>query len=385
MSQVLWLVCGLACILSLNVGYQIHAALGRLRWRGDLPSRSEAALDELVSVIVPARNEVEDLSFSVRSILDQTGIRLEVILINDHSTDQTGKIADELACLDPRLKVIHNPELPDGWLGKSNAMQRGVEATSGRYLLFTDADVIHQPECFATALGELERDRLDFLSLFPRMRFVSFWENVILPIVVSGVAEFASSRIEDPTKPDALGVGAFILVRAETLEAVGGLAAIRGEMLDDVSLARLVKSRGGRVAVRAAPGLLDVRLFKGNRHAFWGTTKNILEGFRGRVWATPLILLLPFLVFWTPLIALGYALAKGEWPLAYLALCTYLVEYGCLWLGRELFGFDRIRALAFPLSAVVVACCAIRAGYLYQIHGAVHWRGRTTRVRRPRF
>ena len=114
-------------------------------------------------------------------MLDQQDVDLEIIVVNDHSSDRTGAIADGLAVADPRLRVIHNPELPPGWLGKCNAMQQAAAVATGEMILFTDADIVHSPRCFVTALAEMERRELDFLSLFPLMECVSFWENAILP------------------------------------------------------------------------------------------------------------------------------------------------------------------------------------------------------------
>jgi hypothetical protein len=227
----------------------------------------------------------------------------------------------------------------------------------------------------------MERHRLDFLSLFPRMHCVSFWENVNLPIYVGGLVQLAGPTIADDRSPDALAAGALLLVRSEVFGAVGGCEALRTEMFDDVAMARLVKRHGCRVGFHAAPDLLHVRMFKGNRDAFWGTTKNILAGLRGRLWLAPPVMLLPVLVFWSPVLAALVGAASGE-PLLLLAgLATYAIQYSSLLLGRELFAFHRGKALFFPLVAVVVFCCLLRALYYYLIHGSILWRDRAVRVR----
>ena len=126
-----------------------------------------------MSVIIPARNEEQDLAEALASVLSQQDVELEVIVVNDHSSDRTGAIADTLAAADARVTVIHDPELPPGWLGKCNAMQKAVAVASGDMLLFTDADIMHDPRCFVTALAEMERRESRFSQPFSADECVS--------------------------------------------------------------------------------------------------------------------------------------------------------------------------------------------------------------------
>lgn len=372
-------LCLSAALVSALILWRFAGALGRLRWRSR--PRGTAASRAKLSVIVPARNEEQDLAAGLQSILHQAGVELEVIVVNDHSSDRTRAIAEAVAATDRRIAVIHDPILLPGWLGKANAMQHGTDRATGDYLLFTDADVRHAPGCFDAALAEMKRHRLDFFSLFPRMQCVSFWENVNLPIYIGGLAQLVGPSIADDRSPDAVAAGALLLVRSEVFRAAGGFEPLRTEMFDDVAMARLVKRQGGQVGFRAAPDLLQVRMFKGNCDAFWGTTKNILAGLRGQVWLAPLVMLLPVLVFGSPIISFLVGMAAGEPLLVLAGLTTYAVQYGILLLGRELFAFHRGKALFFPLVAVVVFCCFLRALYYYVVRGSVLWRDRAVRVR----
>lgn len=375
----LLLLCSASAAISLIVAIQFAGVLRRLAWNPD-PSVGPIRHAK-VSVIIPARNEEEDLEQALTSVLRQEDLDLEIFLVNDHSSDRTGEIAEKLAQSDARLKVLHDPDLRPGWLGKANAMQHAAALASGDCLIFTDADVVHAPRCFATAITEVERAGLDFFSLFPKMRCVSFWENVDVPAFVGGLVQFATSGLDDPRSPDALAAGALLLVRSEVFRAVGGFEPIRDEMFDDVSLARLLKRQGYRVRFRAAPDLLQVRLFKGNRHAFWGMTKNVLQGLNGRLWLAPVVVLLPLLVFWLPLFCFFLSLLERNWLLMGIATAAYLIPYATFRQGRNLFAFHPGKVLFYPLSAIVVSACLIRALYLYVVKGAVQWRGRTIRVR----
>jgi Glycosyl transferase family 2 len=372
-------LCLFAALISVIAALQFAAARRRLSWT---PSSSRGFTPfPRLSVIIPARDEQHDLEASVRSVLAQVDVDLEVIVVNDHSSDKTGSIADAIASADRRVRVIHDPVLPPGWLGKCNAMQQAAALASTPMLLFTDADILHTPSCFATALAEMELDQLHFLSLFPLMECVSFWENAILPTLIGGLALLVTPGINDPCSADALAAGAFLMVRTAVFREIGGFESIKGEMFDDVALARLCKQKGRNARFHAAPRLLRVRLYKGNSHAFWGMTKNILEGLQGRFWMAPALMLLPVFVFWTPIVALASGVVDRDPGLVLTGLTTYGIQYGSLWLGRTLFRFHPLKALGFPLVALPVICCMARAFYLYFARGAVHWRGRTIRVR----
>ena len=222
---------------------------------------------------------------------------------------------------------------------------------------------------------------LDFLSLFPRMDSISLWENIVVPTFIGGVAMLATPGIEDPRSSEALGAGAFLMVRAPVFRAIGGFESIRGEMADDVALARLVKSKGYRVGLRFAPEFLHVRLYKGNRHAFWAMTKNVLIAIEGRLWLAPAVMVLPMFAFWTPIYCAIAGMVESDVPLAVVGAAGYVIPYASMWSGRRLFPFHPLKALCYPLVAIPVFCCMARALYLYLIRGEVAWRGRSIRVR----
>jgi glycosyltransferase involved in cell wall biosynthesis len=373
-------LCLAAGLISVVVAFQLQGALHRM-FRRSASIGPRGRRRERISVIIPARNEEQDIGRALESVLAQEDVDLEAIVVNDHSTDRTGAIADQAARLDPRLRVIHDPELPPGWLGKCNAMEQAARRAQGDLFLFTDADINFEPTCFRSAVDEMERRDLDLFSLFPRMDCVSLWENILLPCLEGGVAVLATAGIEDPKSTDALAAGAFLLIKAPVFHAIGGLASIQGEIADDLALARRVKACGYRVALRAAPELLNVRLYKGNRHAFWAMTKNILVGLHGRLWLAPFVIILPVFVFWTPAYCAIAGAAEGNLALALTGVGVYALQIAIFCLGRRLFRFSLAKVLLFPLVALPVICCMTRACYLYLWRGAVEWRGRTIRVR----
>ncbi|MFI5456938.1 MAG: glycosyltransferase family 2 protein [Isosphaerales bacterium] len=140
MDDPLLILCLASALISVVAAVHFLAAVRR--WSRSLPSASIPGRAVRLTVIIPARDEEQDIAVALHSVLAQQDVDLEIIVVNDHSSDRTGEIADAIAVAEPRLRVIHNPELPLGWLGKCNAMQRAAAVATGDVLLFTDADIV---------------------------------------------------------------------------------------------------------------------------------------------------------------------------------------------------------------------------------------------------
>ena len=372
-------ICVIVFVYWLAITLETVLAQKRIRWLS--PAAGPVRKRGRISVIIPARNEEQDVASSLGSVLNQEGVDLEVIVVNDHSTDRTGEMVSEIARSDSRVKVLHNPPLTQGWLGKCNAMQHGAAEAAGDYLLFTDADILHRPGCFATALGVMEEEAYDFISLFPLFENRSLWENVNMPIYFFGVAKLlATPGLEDPRSANAVASGAFMLIRARVFREIGGFQSVKGEMLDDVGLARLLKTRNYRVGYRLAPDCLQVRLFKNARDAFWGTTKNILVAVEGHLWLAIPLILLGILQNLAPLLAVALGLWRANGLLLVVGLTTYGIQYFSFFSVRRLCRFHPLKLLFFPLAAIVATCCILRALVLHA-RGAILWRGREIKVR----
>lgn len=373
-------------LLAVSVGIALVLTLTRLflllrnrRWMAWPPeSRCTASRNVSVSVIVPARNEAEDIEKCVRSLLAQTQQNLKIFVVNDHSTDDTPQILDCIATQNPQLNVIHDPILRPGWLGKQNAMQAAFERVDSELVLLTDADVIYEPDCVSCAVGELQVRHLDLLSLLPQFHFVTFCETMLLPIYADGCAALLSPSIEDPQSDHAIAAGAFILLRTERLKQTGGFAPIRNEILDDVSMARTIKRQGGAISLRSAPDLMKVRLFKNNRHAFFGSTKHLLGLVQHRLWLAPILAVVPLCMYGILFWGLIAGLMQQHWLLAGAALAALVVHYVALLLTRPDNHFHAGVALAFPLSSVQFAAACLHAAYLLIARGRFIWRGRTS-------
>jgi glycosyltransferase involved in cell wall biosynthesis len=270
----------------------------------------------VVSVIVPGRNEEACLAACLDSLITQTGISYEIIVVDDDSTDRTAEIASSFASPDsqglargreplmpevttagegtalavpqsshfdvggfsPRVTVIPAPLLPDNWTGKNNAMSAGARAahTKAKWLLFTDADTVHRPGSLARAVAEAEQHGAALLSYSPQQEVHGFWEKAVMPVIFAELATtYPPQAVNDPASPIAAANGQYLMISREAYDAVGGHATIAGDLLEDVALARLVKRSGRKLFFRYAADAVRTRMYRSFAQLREGWTKNL--------------------------------------------------------------------------------------------------------------
>jgi glycosyltransferase involved in cell wall biosynthesis len=231
-----------------------------------------------VSIIVPARNEEEDIEVSLTRLLELDYDNYEVIAVNDRSTDRTGEIMERVAgraFAYGRLRVLHHRELPTGWMGKPHAMWTAANEATGDWLLFTDADVLFKPDSLRRAMAYAEAERADHLVLFPEMimkrpgefMMIAFFQTMF-------VFGHRPWKVANPKSKDHMGVGAFNLIRRSAYEAVGTYAALRMEVLDDMKLGKVVKNAGFAQRNVFGGDLISLRWAHGARGVIDNLTKN---------------------------------------------------------------------------------------------------------------
>lgn len=325
-----------------------------------------------VSVIVPARNEQQAVERCLSSLLCQDYPNLEIIAVDDRSTDETGRIMDRLAYGDARLTVIHIDELPDGWLGKNRANAIGQKRATGQWLLFTDGDVIFAESCIRKAIAHAVAERLDYLTLTPGLSDGGFWETAAS--CCFGVLLSAHQKIwhmRNPLRRDCFcGVGAFGLVRREAYSAIGGHDALRLEVADDLMLARSVK-RAGRVGdIMSGRGEITVRWQVGLGGVVRGLEKNGFAGANYSLIQAMRSVLLLLAAGFVPI--LGIALAPGLSRLAFAAI--YAAQAALMTKGAAVQELPRKIGFAFPLMCIVLAYAVLRSTVLAIARGGIYWR-----------
>jgi hopene-associated glycosyltransferase HpnB len=356
-------------------------------WRTDqrLPERRPPGSWPEVAVVVPARDEAEVLEASLGSLLAQKYPgRARVVLVDDGSTDGTGGIARRLAESEGSLPLtVASPgEPPSGWTGKLWALRHGVELAerqgTPQYLLLTDADIAHGPESLAELVSAAEAGRLDMVSQMARLRTSTRWEKLIVPAFVYFFAQLYPFRWSNrPGSRTAAAAGGCSLVRADALERAGGVAAIRGAVIDDVSLARLVKRGGGRIwlgladqvdSIRPYPELGQLwRMVSRSAYAQLRHSPALLAG-------TVLGLALVYLV---PPVATIAGAAAGDRPVLALGGCAWLIMAASFIPMLRYYRLSPAGALLLPFTAALYLLMTVDSALQHQRGRGAAWKGRT--------
>lgn len=365
-----WLLIG---VFTVSVTWWLAQVLFFLRARagvhrvGTLPIEPRAAWPKL-SLVMPARNEAAHLEAALSSKIASTYPNLELVLVDDRSTDDTAAIADRLATTDARLKVVHVHELPAGWLGKVHAMAKGLDACTGEFVLFSDADIVIEPGTFERTIGEAERRQLDFLTIFPAMRLSGLLLTASLATMFRVLVLFTRPwAVKDPRSSAYMGVGAFNLVRRSALAKTKGLEWLRMETGDDVTLGWMMKRSGAACDVFLGGG--DVHL------EFYPTFGTMMRAVEKNGASAPFPALVAASMAMV-LCELGYTLGfvlGGPWL---LATCGVL-------LGSALFNVVVGRWMGYPTWTSPIASFAVlpfsfvmlRSATLALVRGGVTWRG----------
>jgi glycosyltransferase involved in cell wall biosynthesis len=226
----------------------------------------------VVSVIVPARNEEACLGACLDSLLTQTGVDFEIIVVDDQSTDGTRAIAASRLC----VQVIDARPLPEGCSGKCNAAQSGADAARGEWLLFTDADTVHLPGSLERSLREARQHQVALLSYSPAQEVHGLIENAVMPVIYAELAAtYRPKEVCDPASPAAAANGQYLMITREAYDAVGGHAAVGHTLLEDVALAQAVKRSGRKLRFRFGGDTVRTRMYRTWRDLREGWTKNL--------------------------------------------------------------------------------------------------------------
>jgi glycosyltransferase involved in cell wall biosynthesis len=327
-----------------------------------------------VSIIVPARNEEVSLGTCLESLVAQTGVAFEIIVVDDHSTDRTREIAESFAVRFSNLRVIEAGPLPDGWTGKNNAVTAGACAARGEWLLFTDADTVHLPGSLARALKEAEDNHADMLSYSPEQIAVTFWEMAILPVVFAELArQYPPRKVSDPASPEAAANGQYILIKREAYEAVGGHAALASEILEDVALARAVKRSGRKIRFRYAADAVRTRMYRNWPQLRDGWTKNLALLFPKPGW-----LAVKTLVWWG--LPVGNVLLPFAAPEIVHHLWWFMpgaFAYSCNTVRLHRANFDLVMEFLGAIFGMPTFAYLLLRSKRAHRKGSVTWKGRT--------
>jgi chlorobactene glucosyltransferase len=360
----------------------------RLRNSRSLDDEDEIPLANppLVSVILPARNEAHNIARCVSSILSTKYPNLELIVVDDSSTDATAQIARDAAAGDARVRVITCPPLPEGWFGKQWACATGAKVARGSVLQFTDADTVHAPDLVPRSMKAMRARRAQLFSVAGHQELGGFWERVIQPQVFTILSMRyggTESVTEATSVSNKIANGQCIFVTHDSYTSIGGHSSVRSSVAEDLMLAQKFFAARKRVVLMLGVNQLSTRMYASLREIIRGWRKNVFAGGLdsvpfGRVGRTmfPLFLLLPPLMELLPplalvLTALGLP-ASGTFMLWAVITCAATL----LWWVLVYVTLDEnpLYALAYPLGALVLLYIFVTA----VIRGRrVSWKGRT--------
>jgi glycosyltransferase involved in cell wall biosynthesis len=351
-------------------------APGKVDWKGQTPP--------LVSILVPAKDEEKGIEACLEGLRQQDYPNYEILVADDRSADRTAEIVERVSQRDPRVRLVRVTQLPDGWTGKTNALQQLQTNARGQWLLFVDADTRQHPTCLSVAINDSIAHGTDMLSVMPALDMRSFWERVVQPFAAMCLMIlYPLPRVNDPKRKDmGFANGQFILVRRSAYDAIGQHTLVRDKFVEDVHLGRLIRQRDLSLRVAMAPDLVSVRMYASLAEITRGWARILYSGVDcqpAKLWMIQALIVIFSVLAYVVLGITGVLIALGQ--------ATPFV-WGMFWLGiahevlqETMFARiyhttrSRIDYLVFrPLAVAIMLFVVGRAIRMCRTH-AVTWRG----------
>lgn len=342
----------------------------------------------LISVCVPARNEERNIRACVEGLMAQDYPNLEVIVLDDRSTDSTSAILHELSTRNIKLKVIHGTELPPDWAGKPHALYQASAAARGEWLCFVDADTFLSPATLSSCYLKAIETKADMFTIMTFQIMGSFWEKAVMPLVMTALSVgFSPRKVNDAQRKDAIANGQFILIKRSVYEAIGGHESVKDQIVEDKAISEQVKWNGYRLIVADGMQVARTRMYTSLPEMWEGWTKNIYLGLRDRpalLWlgvfgAFVALVTALFLPIW-PLLGLVWYVRGGGW-LAALVIWESLILWSYLINVRtkvaKKMDISPWYAFTTPLGAAVFAAMMITSAIRVISGKGVTWKGRS--------
>ena len=364
----------------------------------------------LISVCVPARNEERNIRACMESILAQDYLNLEVIVLDDRSSDGTSEILNQLLLESdsaaaplsaskehtpsglPLLHIIQGSDLPKGWAGKPHALFQASTAARGEWLCFVDADTFLSPATLSSCYAKAIETKADMFTIMTFQILGSFWEKVVMPVVMTALSVgFSPRKVNDPNTRDAIANGQFILIKRSIYDAIGGHESVRDQIVEDKALAEQVKWNGYRLIVANGYAVARTRMYTSLPEMWEGWTKNIYLGLSDR---PSLVLLGAFGAFvslvaalilplW-PVLGILWYLQGGGW-LALSVIAEALILWAVVIFARARIaigmGISSWYGFTLPLGAAVFAAMMFTSTWKILSGTGVTWKGRTYKLK----
>ncbi len=341
-------------------------------------SHDDLKQGSLVSIIVPARNEEDSIKNCIDSLKVLDYPEKEIIVVDGDSTDDTRVILASIS----DVKVIEEPPLPKGWVGKNWACHTGFKNSKGELLLFTDADTVHAADSLKSGVQYLSQNNLDMFTLIPRVLTEGFWENALLPLVFQAIFFLTGGdRANDPRSRRFMANGQYILIRTSAYEKIGGHEALRSRIDEDYRLAQAAKSAGLKMKIVFAPDFMETRMYSSFHELWEGWTKNFYAGSNYRIGWFLIGMGLVFTFLLTPFLLLFYGifawLLSGNSSLLVGGLLIVGVLTARTAFSNLRWHYKSRYALALALSVTIFLAIMVNSMIGYTTGRGVKWKGRT--------
>ncbi|MBV7329824.1 glycosyltransferase family 2 protein [Chloroflexi bacterium TSY] len=332
-----------------------------------------------VSILVPARNEATNIGRCVSSLLFQDYPDFEVLVLDDHSTDETWTILTQLAAQDNRLRCSKGQPLPEHWLGKHWACHQLTQQAHGDLFLFTDADTYHHPAALADAVAIMQIKEVDLVTALPRQETLTWGEKLIVPLIPWSIGTFVPLALayRFSWSSLAVGIGQFMLFTRTAYNSIGGHRAIKQLVVDDIALAQRVQAKGLRWRLMNGSQRIRCRMYRNFAQAREGLSKNLFSVFHGHisffvfvwVWLFIVFIIPPFLLIVS---LMGVSLLPIVTTLSILAICLALPAWGAIYWQ---FCLPLYLTFLYPLTIVMAVYLAARS-FTLNLTGRATWKGR---------
>lgn len=354
-----------------------RASLETMPEMGDLPVGEDVGAGEGVglgklSVVIAARNEVGHIETALRTLAQQSHPDYEIIVVNDRSTDGTGEVIDRLGGEFPgRIKPVHITELPEGWLGKCNALHQGGEAAEGEFILFTDADVEFEGTVLERAHWYALGEGADQVCVLPETVAHNFWERAMLNAFgICFMLYFQPHRVSMRQTGKFVGIGAFNMVRTAMYRRIQGHRFLRMQVIDDLGLGKLVKFSGGVVRMVWGQRFVRVRW----QASLWEHVRGLEKNFFAWTNYSVLVTVVAVLGVWVMFVWPWVGLFVGGWGAKVVALIALIVQVVVAGAGARRAGYGAVHGLTAAIGGVFLTVALIRSAWITLRQGGVRWR-----------
>jgi chlorobactene glucosyltransferase len=335
----------------------------------------------LVSVLIPARNEEINIEKCIKAFLKQDYPKLEILVLDDNSTDNTYGIVKKISEKNKNVKVFKGKPLPQGWLGKNFACYQLSRYAKGEYFVFTDADTHHFQKSISSSLAALLNDGLDALCPFPREIMITIHERMSIPFMNFVILLFMPLALIRKSKNPLFctGVGQYLLFRREAYFGMGGHAAVKGKILEDVHITKKTKEMGYSYMIFDGRKVISCRMYKNFKQVFTGYSRFLFSAFDYNVFMISIAVIFFILLFLLPNIFFPLGLILYHWPRE--ILLSILLQIGIVSFIRMVnalrFKEKLLDILLSPLSIVYIVFMAINSVLQSKLGNGIYWKGRT--------